>query len=72
VMLHINRMVFGAPEREETTSMHEQDHEAKGQALPFSCRLALLLAAAPVFVFGFYIPKPLQDLLTRAADALTK
>jgi hydrogenase-4 component F len=72
VMLHINRMVFGAPEREETTSTQELDPGAKEQKLPFSCRLALLLAAGPVFVFGFYIPKPLQDLLTQAAAALTK
>jgi hypothetical protein len=40
--------------------------------LPFSCRLTLLLAAVPVLVLGFYIPKPLQDLLTQAAAVLTK
>ena len=32
--------------------------------LPFSCRLALILAAVPVLVLGVYVPKPLQDLLT--------
>jgi hydrogenase-4 component F len=72
VMLHINRMVFGAPEGEAATSTQEQDRGAKEQNLPLSCRLALLVAAAPVFVFGFYVPKPLQDLLTQAAAALTK
>ena len=40
--------------------------------LPFSCRLALILAAVPVLVLGFYIPQPLHDLLTQAAAALTK
>ena len=40
--------------------------------LPFSCRLALILAAVPVLVLGVYIPKPLHDLLTQAAAALTK
>ena len=70
VMLHINRMVFGAREDPEPTNEHsggEKEHK-----LPFSCRLALLLAAVPVVVLGVYIPKPLQDLLTQAAAALTK
>ncbi len=70
VMLHINRMVFGAPE--DATPTNEHSSGEKEQKLPFSCRLALLLAAVPVLVLGFYIPKPLQDLLTQAAAALTK
>jgi hydrogenase-4 component F len=70
VMLHINRMVFGAPE--EASPKQERPRKEKQQKLPFSCRLALCLAAVPVLVFGFYIPKPLQDLLTQAAVALTK
>ena len=41
-------------------------------SLPFSCRLALILAAVPVLVLGVYIPQPLHDLLTQAAAALTK
>jgi hydrogenase-4 component F len=69
IMLHVNRMVFGAFENESP------EHSGKQTAvvpLPFSCRLALLLAAAPVFLFGIYIPQPLADLLTLAAAALTK
>jgi hydrogenase-4 component F len=66
IMLHINRMVFGSAENIPATETVEKFH------LPFSCRLALIVAAVPVLVLGFYIPKPLQDLLTQAAGALTK
>jgi hydrogenase-4 component F len=66
IMLHINRMVFGSAENKPTTETVEKIH------LPFSCRLALIVAAVPVLVLGFYIPKPLEDLLTQAAGALTK
>jgi hydrogenase-4 component F len=72
VMLQINRMVFGAWERGESASMGERSSTEKEQKLPFSCRLALVLAALPVLVLGFYIPKPLHELLTQAAAALTK
>ena len=40
--------------------------------LPFSCRLALFLAAVPVLGLGVYIPKPLHDLLTLAAAAVSR
>jgi hydrogenase-4 component F len=72
VMLHINRMVFGAREGEDAAAKNEHSSGEKEHQLPFSCRLALLLAAVPVLVLGFYIPKPLQDLLTQAAAVLTK
>jgi len=75
IMLHINRMVFGTRENgeTETNSNHLSENEnGKRSHLPFSCRLALLIAAIPVLVLGFYIPQPLQDLLTQAADVLTK
>ena len=69
VMLHVNRMVFGPP-AEGDAHQRTQDsvHPA---ALPFSCRLALIVAAVPVLLFGVYIPKPLHDLLTVAAAALS-
>jgi hydrogenase-4 component F len=74
IMLHINRMVFGTPENKNNGSP-EQNHPVPETNekfhLPFSCRLALILAAVPVLVLGFYIPQPLQDLLTQAAAALT-
>jgi hydrogenase-4 component F len=70
VMLHINRMVFGATEPAAAGNYHTAEHE--NCRVPFSCRFALVLAAIPVLLFGFYIPKPLEDLLTLAAGALTK
>jgi hypothetical protein len=71
-MLHINRMVFGVPEDRDAAHVSEQSGPEKAQKLAFSCRLTLLLAAVPVLLFGFYIPRPLSDLLTQAAAALTK
>ena len=73
IMLHINRMVFGAREN-GTVAESPNDHSEPENKfhLPFSCRLALILAAIPVLVLGFYIPQPLHDLLTQAAAALTK
>jgi hydrogenase-4 component F len=71
VMLHINRMVFGAPEEKVNEATNEHPEEENERRLAFSCRLTLLLAAVPVLLFGFYIPKPLNDLLTQAAAALT-
>ncbi len=75
IMLHINRMVFGAPENKNngpTEKNHFEPRQVEEFHLPFSCRLALILAAVPVFVLGVYIPQPLHDLLTQAAAALTK
>lgn len=67
VMLHINRMVFGADDQSEA----EPEHVAKFH-LPFSCNLALILAAVPVLLLGVYVPKPLNDLLAQAAAVLTR
>jgi len=72
-MLHVNRMVFGAREGENGAESSNAHSEPGNKLhLPFSCRLALVLAAVPVLVLGFYIPQPLHDLLTQAAAALTK
>ncbi len=73
IMLHINKMVFG-PREDDTAPEHNHSGIETIQRfrLPFSCRLALIIAAAPVLVFGFFIPAPLQALLTQAAAALTK
>lgn len=71
VMAHVNRMVFGADGDGNAT---EPDEAAQPQAaaprLPFSCRLALVLAAIPVVVLGVYVPRPLHDLLACAAAVL--
>ena len=72
VMVHLNRMVFGAPANAESKQNHSGPEAAGTFRLPFSCRLALILAAVPVLVLGVYVPKPLQDLLTMAAAALTR
>jgi hydrogenase-4 component F len=75
VMLHVNRMVFGARENGQTAAPmdhHSEGENAKQFRLPFSCRLALTLAAMPILLLGVYIPKPLHDLLTLAGAALTK
>jgi len=75
IMLHVNRMVFGAPENEASPTNSETGSTLQrftASTLPVSCRLALILAAVPVLVLGFYLPQPLHDLLTQAAGALTK
>jgi hydrogenase-4 component F len=69
VMLHVNRMVFGAPAAPPRGQARSQ---AEAAPLPFSCGLALVLAAVPVLVLGVYVPQPLHDLLTRAAAALAR
>jgi len=72
VMLHVNRMVFGAPSHAASGQNHRETEVVATFQLPFSCRLALILAAVPVLVLGVYVPKPLHDLLTMATAALTR
>lgn len=72
VMVHLNRMVFGAPENEAKAQDFPGPREGMEGRLPFSCALILILAAVPVVVLGVYVPKPLHDLLTLAAAALTR
>jgi hydrogenase-4 component F len=60
IMLHVNRMVFGRP-----TGL-----DAQGVVLPASCRIAVVVAAAPVVLLGVYIPAPVHDLLQLAAQQL--
>jgi hydrogenase-4 component F len=59
VMLHVNQMAFGVPER-----------EVHALALPWSCKLTLVVAAIPLIIIGVYVPAPLRDLLTAAANAM--
>jgi hydrogenase-4 component F len=70
VMVHLNRMVFGAPEAAEADPP-EPPGERRFR-LPFSCALALVLAAVPVLVLGVYVPAPLHALLEQAAAALAR
>ena len=72
VMAHVNRMVFGAPANGTPEQRQTGSGTAEAFHLPFSCRLALILAAVPVLVLGVYIPKPLHDLLTLAAAAVMR
>jgi hydrogenase-4 component F len=64
VMVHVNRMAFGAGE--------PADAESAPFELPFSCKLVLVLAAIPVLVLGVYVPAPLHRLLLLAAGALAR
>ena len=72
VMVHVNRMVFGTAKGGQVEE--DQPDEIGGMRfrLPFSCALALLLAAIPVIVLGVYIPPPLNELLKQAAAALVR
>jgi hydrogenase-4 component F len=72
VMAHLNRMVFGASTAPAAEQEASEPEEVRTMPLPFSCRLALILTAAPVLVLGVYVPKPLHELLTLAAAALTR
>ena len=71
IMLHFNRMVFGAgSDQASPEGAAFPARRGNLPRLPWSCRLALFVAAAPVLVLGVYIPPPLQNLLTQAAAAL--
>jgi hydrogenase-4 component F len=59
VMLHVNRMVFGASGQEMSAGV-----------VPLSCKVTLVLAAIPLIVVGIYVPMPLYDLLKSAASAM--
>jgi hydrogenase-4 component F len=72
VMAHVNRMVFGAPGNAGSKENHPVPEPAGAFQLPFSCRVALILAGVPVLVLGVYIPQPLHDLLTLAVTAVTR
>jgi hydrogenase-4 component F len=72
IMLQVNRMVFGTRENEMTDTSANHSEAGNGFHLPFSCRLAMVVAAIPVLLLGLYIPGPLHGLLTQAAAVLTK
>jgi len=59
IMLHVNSMIFGKPTVPRSK-----------KPLPASCRLAALVAAAPVVLLGVYIPAPVHNLLQLAAQQL--
>ncbi len=63
ILFHINRMVFGRADA--NPARHEK-------ALPFSCVLALIVAAVPVVVLGVYLPEWLHELFRLAAASLTR
>jgi hydrogenase-4 component F len=72
VMAHLNRMVFGASADAASAREPAAPDSMESFRLPFSCGLTLVMAAVPVLVLGVYVPKPLHDLLTLAAAALTR
>lgn len=59
IMLQVNRMTFGRPQR---IGVHV--------GVPQTCRIAVLAAAVPVAVFGIYVPGPVHSLLLLAAQQL--
>ncbi len=60
IMLQVNSMLFGKPELDYSTA----------EAVPLSCRTAVLVAAVPVVVLGLFIPTPIHSLLQLAAQQL--
>jgi hydrogenase-4 component F len=59
IMRQVNGMLFGEPELHTTA-----------EAVPLSCRTAVLVAAVPVVVLGVFIPAPIHSLLQLAAQQL--
>jgi hydrogenase-4 component F len=59
ILRQVNGMLFGKPELHSTA-----------EAIPWSCRTAVLIAALPVVVLGVYIPAPIHSLLQLAAQQL--
>ncbi len=64
ILHHLNRMVFGeaCPAAAHTLPVR----------LPRSCVLTLILAGAPVFILGVYMPPQLHRLLQMAAESITR
>ena len=62
ILLHVNRVVFGAPSPPPDPARH--------RGLPAACTAALALAAIPVIVLGICQPAPLAALLSQAAAAI--
>jgi hydrogenase-4 component F len=65
IMRHVNHMVFGADDPETGDSPSDGPRR-----LPLTCRLTLLLGAAPVLVLGVWLPSPLHALVQQAAQTL--
>jgi len=70
VLMHLNRMVFGAPRDAAPAHARADARSESGVRLPFTCALALIIAAVPMLVLGVYVPQPLHELLKQAAAAL--
>ena len=63
ILLQVNRMVFGQPTIQPAPVR---------KTLPFTCVLALIVAAIPILVLGVYQPSPLHKLLALAASNLAQ
>jgi hydrogenase-4 component F len=59
IMLQVNRMVFGRPDRPHAPIV-----------VPRTCWIAVVVATVPVVVLGIYIPAPVYSLLRLAAQQL--
>ena len=63
IMRHVNHMVFGA----DDPKIGDSPSDGR-QRLPLTCRLTLLLGAAPLLVLGVWLPSPLHALVQQAAQ----
>jgi hydrogenase-4 component F len=72
IMLQVNGMVFGGTDDTADVPSDNRSELENKFHVPFTCRLAMIMAAVPVVALGLYIPGPLQELLTRAAGVLTR
>ncbi|MDA8377492.1 MAG: proton-conducting transporter membrane subunit [Planctomycetia bacterium] len=64
ITYHLFRMVLGRP------AMNETEMAVAPITIPLSCIIALLIAAVPVLVLGWYIPAPLAHWLAAATASL--
>jgi hydrogenase-4 component F len=72
ILAHVNGMVFGASMSPPPEPAHSRSGVMVALRAPFSCQLALLIAAIPVLVLGVYVPKAMRELLALAAAALSR
>ena len=61
IMFQVNHMVFGKP-----------DPVSRNFSLPASCVVALIIAALPVILLGFFIPESIYKLLHLVATSFVR
>ena len=77
ILLHVNRMVFGAASEPEGAALLAEsrlrpltpEHSARPAPLPRTCLAMLILGGALVILLGLYLPSPIDHLLRLASGA---